>query len=242
MKKIKLIAAIAAVLALAVMLAACSSLDVVGKTSITSLEAVMKVIPDKVKADEVNAGWAISAPDDSVRFIYSADYSKSPLHDVMLEFDAQPFLDAGLDPTKLPENYAYYEGDAMGGMGSKMLMVGKKMGGNDKVSSTSTAISAYELIVSKYRDSINYHTTLDHYGVKLGDGNMFEWAKDMKINGYDNSNQDKDIVFVLNPEPLIAAGVDPEKVQGWVYTQVPIEENGKPTQVWKFLKPYDLVK
>lgn len=242
MKKLKLIAAVAAMLALAVTLAACSSLDVVGKTSITSLEAVMKVIPDKVKADEVNAGWAISAPDDSVRFIYSADYSKSPLHDVMLEFDAQPFLDAGLDPTKLPENYAYYEGGAMGGMGSKMLMVGKKLGGNDKVSGTSTALTAYEMIVSKYRDSINYHTTLDHYGVKLGDGNMFEWAKDMKINGYNNSNQDKDIVFVLNPEPLIAAGVAPEKVQGWVYAQVPIEENGKTTQVWKFLKPYDLVK
>ncbi len=242
MKKLKLIAAVAALLALAVTLAACSSLDVVGKTSITSLEAVMKAIPDKVKADEVNAGWSISAPDDSVRFIYSADYSKSPLHDVMLEFDAQPFLDAGLDPAKLPENYAYYEGDTMGGMGSKMLMVGKKMGGNDKVSGTSTALTAYEMIVSKYRDSINYHTTLDHYGVKLGDGNMFEWAKDMKINGYDNSNQDKDIVFVLNPEPLIAAGVDPAKVEGWVYTQVSIEENGKPTQVWKFLKPYDLVK
>jgi len=242
MRKIKLIAAVAAMLAIAVTLAACSSLDVVGKTSITSLEAVMKVIPDKVKADEVNAGWALSAPDDSVRFIWSADYSKSPLHDVMLEFDAQPFLDAGLDPTKLPENYAFYEGGAMGGMGSKMLMVGKKLGGNDKVSGTSTALTAYELIVSKYRDSINYHTTLDHYGVKLGDGNMFEWAKDMKINGYDNSNQDKDIVFVLNPEPLIAAGVAPEKVQGWVYAQVPIEENGKTTQVWKFLKPYDLVK
>jgi hypothetical protein len=56
----------------------------------------------------------------------------------------------------------------------------------------------------------------------------------------DNSNQDKDIVFVLNPEPLIAAGVDPEKVEGWAYAQVPVEENGETTQVWKFLKPFDL--
>jgi hypothetical protein len=221
---------------------ACSSLDVVGKSSITSFEVILKTIPDKVKSDDLNAGWALTAPDDSIRFIWSADYSKSPSHDVMLEFDAQPFLDAGLDPDKLPDNDGFYEGDSMGGMGSKMLMVGKKFGGNDKVGGTSTALSAYELIVNKYRDSINYHTTLDHYGVKLGDGNMFEWAKDMKINGYDNSNQDKDIVFVLNPEPLIAAGVDPEKVEGWVYAQVPIEENGKTTQVWKLLKPFDLVK
>jgi hypothetical protein len=62
----------------------------------------------------------------------------------------------------------------------------------------------------------------------------------MKTNSYDNSVQDKDIVFVLNPEPLIAAGVDPEKVEGWTYAQVPIEENGKTTQVWKLLKPFDL--
>jgi hypothetical protein len=76
--------------------------------------------------------------------------------------------------------------------------------------------------------------------VKLGDGNMFEWAKDMNTNGYDDSVQDKDIVFVLNPETLASAGVDPEKVDGWAYAQIPIEENGKTTEVWKLLKPFDL--
>ncbi|MDR3314562.1 MAG: hypothetical protein LBS96_08950 [Oscillospiraceae bacterium] len=240
MKKIKRIAAVAAGLALVATLAACSglkSLDVVGQQSIASFDAVLKTIPGSVKADELNAGWALTAPDDSVRFIWSDDYSKSPLHDVMLEFDAQPFLDAGLDPEKLPDNYAFYEGDAMG---VKMLMVGTKLGGNDKVSGTSTALSAYELIVNQYRDTINYHTSLDHYGVKLGDGNMFEWAKDMKTNSYDDSVQDKDIVFVLNPEPLIAAGVDPALLKGWAYASVSVEVDGKPVDVMKFLKPFDL--
>ncbi|GHU66481.1 hypothetical protein FACS1894184_04580 [Clostridia bacterium] len=243
-KNIKLITVAVAGLALLMALTACTTglkgLDVVGQQSVTSFDEVLKTIPDKVKADDLNVGWALSAPDDSARFIWSEDYSKAPLHDVMLELDAQPFLDAGLDPDKLPDNYAFYEGDTMGGMGSKMLMVGTKLGQSDKVSGTATALSAYELIVNKYRDSINYHTSLDHYGVKLGDGNMFEWAKDMKTSGYDNSVQDKDIVFVLNPEPLIAAGVAPDKVEGWAYAQVPIEENGKTTQVWKLLKPFDL--
>lgn len=225
----------------AVSLAACAQLDVVGKESINSFSAVLDASGGNVKANELNVGWSLTAPDDSARFIWSEDYSTAPLHDVMLEFDAQPFLDAGLDTSKLPENYAFYEGDTMGGMGSKMLMVGKKLGTDKlKYNGDPTPLAAYEQIVGKYRDSINYHTTLDHYGVKLGDGNMFEWAKDMKTNGYDNSVQDKDIVFVLNPEPLIAAGVDPEKVEGWAYAQVPIEENGKTTQVWKFLKPFDL--
>jgi len=101
-------------------------------------------------------------------------------------------------------------------------------------------LAAYEQIVEKYRSSINYHTSLDHYGVKLGDGNMFEWAKDLSTNSSTGENQDKDIVFVLNPEPLAAAGVDPEKVEGWVYAQVPVEENGQTTNVWKLLKPFNL--
>lgn len=226
---------------LAVALSACSaglnSLDVVGKQSVASFEEVLKTIPDKVAADETNVGWALLAPDNSVRFIWSEDYSKSPMHDVMLELDAQPFLSAGLDPEKLPDNYTLYESD----QGGKLLMVGRKLG-NDQLSygGSPTALAAYEQLTNKYRDAINYHTSLDHYGVKLGDGNMFEWARDMSTNTYDKSNQDKDIVFVLSPEPLVAAGVDPENVDGWKYAQVETEENGKKTQVWKLLKPFDL--
>lgn len=206
-------------------LVGCKQLDVVGSQSVASFEAVLKAIPDKVEADEMNAGWSLSAPDDAVRFIWSEDYSKSPLHDVMLEFDAKPFLDAGLDTGKLPENIQYYE---------DKLMVGTKLG-NDalKYSGEVTPLAAYEQIVNLYRDSIGYHTALDHYGVKLGNGNMFEWAKDMSKN-------DKDIVFVLNPDPFIAAGVDPNAVEGWAFAKVPMEEDGKTIEVDKLLKPFDL--
>jgi hypothetical protein len=232
---------VVAALVVAILKTAGGNLDVVGKESITSFDTILQTIPDKVNADELNAGWALTAPDDSVRFIWSEDYSKSPLHDVMLEFDAQPFLDAGLDPDKLPDNYAFYEGETMGGMGSQMLMVGTKLGSDSfQYSGGATALKAYEKIVENYRDSINYHTSLDHYGVKLGDGNMFEWAKDLATNTATNENQDKDIVFVLNPEPLIAAGVNPETVEGWAYLQVSVEENGKTEQVWKLLKAFDL--
>jgi hypothetical protein len=150
----------------------------------------------------------------------------------MLEFDAAPFINAGLDTAKLPENYAAYE---------SMLMVGTKLG-SDKLTyqGEPTPLSAYEQIADKYSGSIGYHTALDHYNVSLGNGNMFEWAKNMQIHSVTKENQDKDIVFVLNPEPLIAAGVDPEKVEGWVYTTVSVEKDGKETDVYKFLKPYNL--
>ena len=208
------------------------NLDVVGSQSVASLDAVLKAIPDQVKPDEMNGGWSLSAPDNSVRFIWSKDYSKSPMNDVMLELDAMPFTNAGLDTTKLPANYVAY---------NDMLMVGKKLG-NDALtySGEATPLASYEQIVNQYRASIGYHTALDHYGVKLGDGNMFEWAKDMSKNTVNNADQDKDIVFVLNPEPLIAAGVDPSKVEGWAYLPVEVDENGKIEQVYKFLKPFNL--
>jgi hypothetical protein len=208
------------------------NLDVVGSQSVSSLDQVLKTIPDQVKADEMNGGWSLSAPDGTARFIWSKDYSKSPIHDVMLELDSKPFTDAGLDTAKLPANYNAYDG---------MLMVGTKLG-NDALTynGEATPLKSYEQIVNKYRASIGYHTALDHFGVKLGDGNMFEWAKDLSRNTVNNADQDKDIVFVLNPEPLIAAGVDPAKVEGWAYLQVTVDENGKTEQVYKFLKPFNL--
>jgi F420-0:gamma-glutamyl ligase len=63
---------------------------------------------------------------------------------------------------------------------------------------------------------------------------MFEWAKDMTTN-------DKDIVFVLNPEVFINAGVDASNVEGWVFAKVEtMDESGKKIEVDKFLKPFDL--
>lgn len=234
----KLIAAVAAaaILVIAIIAAvvqtAGGNLDVVGKQSITSFEAILNTMPDNVKSDEINGGWSLHAPDESVRFIWAKDYSQSPLHDVMLELDAAPFVSAGLDTDKLPDNYAAYDG---------MLMVGTKLGMEKPVyEGEATPLAAYEQIVNKHRSFINYHMDMDHYGVKLGDGNMFEWAKNMETNTVKNLNQDKDIVFALNPEPLIAAGVDPEKVEGWVYAPVSVMEGAKTIEVYKFLKPFNL--
>ncbi|MFR3729367.1 hypothetical protein [Lacrimispora sp.] len=234
----KLIAAIGgavivvAAIAAAAIKTAGGDLDVVGKDSVKSFEAVLNALPGQVTKDEANAGWSLRAPDGEVRFIWSEDYSKSPLYDVMLEFDAAPFVKAGLDSEKLPDHYAFHDGK---------ITVGTRFGKDQRTDKGESApLLAYRQIVKHYRSAINYHTAMDHYGVKLGDGNLFEWAKNMETNTVSNENQDKDIVFVLNPDPLLAAGVDPDKVEGWVYAAVPVEENGKNLEVYKFLKPFDL--
>jgi hypothetical protein len=212
---------------LALVAVSCGKLDVVGTDSVKSFDKVLQSSVRLVSADDMNGGWSLAAPDGTARFIWSKNYAESPLHDVMLELDAAPFIAAGLDPEKLPDNFAFYEG---------MLMVGAKLGEETlRYSGEATPLASYEQIVKLKRNSIAYHAALDHYGVNLGDGNLFEWAKDMITN-------DKDIVFVLNPEPFIAAGVDPSKIEGWAFAKVTVDDaNGKPVQVDKILKPFNLL-
>lgn len=217
--------AMALLLTAAISLSACKQTDVVGETAKTSFGSVLQTIPDQVTEDEMNGGWSLVAPDQSARFIWSKDTSKSPAHDVMLELDAAPFVAAGLDVSKLPDGIAIED----------TLMLGTKLGKDAlKYSGEATPQASFEQIVAHYRESIGYHEKLDHYGVDLGNGNKFEWAKDMNKN-------DKDIVFVVDPEIFIQAGVDPAKVEGWVYAQVEMKDKtGKPVKVYKFLKPFDL--
>jgi hypothetical protein len=204
----------------------CGKLDVVGTGSIESFEKVLNRIPQALTPDEAHGGWSLAAPDDSARFIWSRNYAASPRFDVMIEFDAAPFIAAGLDPGKLPENFSLSGGK---------ITTGTKLGTEElKYSGEASPLASYEQIVKLKRNSIGYHMALDHYGVSLGDGNLFEWAKDMAAN-------DKDIVFVLNPEPFLNAGLYPNSIEGWVFTKVTVDdENGKPIQADKILKPFDL--
>mgnify|MGYP003614764389 FL=1 len=75
---------------------------------------------------------------------------------------------------------------------------------------------------------------MDHFGIKLGNGNMFEWAQDTASN-------DKDIVFVLDPEFIGQYGADVANIEGWLYADVEVmDEDGKLVTVKKLLKPFDL--
>ena len=205
-------------------LSSCADLDVIGKDSIDSFGKMVTAAGDLVAADDANAGYTINAPDGAARFIWVQDFSKSTGFDMALEFDAQPFLDAGLDVSKLPQSIQVKDG---------LLFIGAELGSSSPTGEA-TAVNAYRQAVDQSRTRVKYHTALDHYGVELGGGNMFEWAKDISTN-------DKDIVFVLNPQPFIDAGVTPDKVNGWVFAKVPtMDENNKPIEVDKLLKPFNL--
>lgn len=220
-KKILLVAALGLIVS---GLASCDKLDIVGDKSVTSFEAVLQAEGNSVTEDTTFGGWSLVAPDNTTRLLWSKDYSKTK-NDVQIETDAKPFLDAGLDTSKLPEGM--YSGDK--------LIFGVDLG--DKAfadNGEDTPASSYQQFVKQYRDNLKYHAALDHFGIDISGGNVFEWAKDMKKN-------DKDIVFALNPQIFIDAGVDTGKIDGWIFAKVTtMDSRGKKIQVDKLLKPFNL--
>lgn len=207
-----------------VIFAGCTSqLDVVADKSISSFESVINELP--IEADSEDSSWILTAPDNSAKFLWSKDFSSTTDYDVKLEFDSQPFINAGLDISKLPEGAIY---------GDKIILGTDLSDEKLTYNGEATPLDSYKKIVEKSRDSIGYHAALDHYGIDLENGNMFEWAKDISTN-------DKDIVFVLNPQMFIDAGVNPQEVEGWVFAKVEtMDKDGKKIEVDKFLKPFDL--
>lgn len=207
-----------------VIFAGCTSqLDVVADKSISSFESVINELP--IEADSEDSSWILTAPDNSAKFLWSKDFSSTTDYDVKLEFDSQPFINAGLDISKLPEGAIY---------GDKIILGTDLSDEKSTYNGEATPLDSYKKIVEKSRDNIGYHAALDHYGIDLENGNMFEWAKDISTN-------DKDIVFVLNPQMFIDAGVNPQEVEGWVFAKVEtMDKDGKKIEVDKFLKPFDL--
>lgn len=224
MKKILLMLVLSMVLILS--LAACGGTDVVGETSADSFGKLLEAMPEQIEADENGQGWVLNAPDGSASFFWGKDNSGERSYDVFIETDIQPFLEAGLKGEMLPP----------GIVSEDKIIVGIDLG-DDKLwkDKETDPLDSYRQILKSNRDAIQYHGELDHYGINIGRGNVFEWAKDMGTN-------DKDMVFVLDPEIFIEAGVDPGKVDGWVFGKVKVDgEDGKPVEVEKFLKPFDIL-
>jgi hypothetical protein len=202
--------------------------DLVGQTAITTFKAMIGAAEFPPVLDEMEQMWILTAPDGEAAFWWRSEASDHHVFDTYLCFDADPFVKAGLDLNKLPAE--------MKGMLNERgkLMVGKKLSkGPLKYDGEITALASFEQIVKLDRESIGYHSALDHYGVTVAEGNLVEWAKDMGKN-------DKDLVFVLDPKILIDAGVDPAKVEGWAYAKVPLEDaRGRKFEAEKFLKPFN---
>lgn len=218
--------------------AGCAGTDIVAKVAVTSFGALTDAVKDQVTFSKEDNAWVLASPAGDQVF-FASDFARNgsasgmadmDKPDVEFSFDAAPFLAAGLDMAKLPlvDGIKYELEDGR-------FMLHFELGSDQFPPEAASSIGAtFAEIVKTQRSRIGYHEKLDHYGIKLGGGNMLEWAKDMTVN-------DKDLVWVLNPEPLIKAGVDPAKVAGWVFAKVEMKDDaGKTVFVDKLLKPFNI--
>ena len=107
--------------------------------------------------------------------------------------------------------------------------------GQVAVKPESSPAESFAGLIDANRERIGYHFQLGHFGLDLGGGNLLEWARDSIANSLD-------LVFVLDPEVFLRAGVDKDKVDGWVFGSVIIHDaaSGRKVEVPKFLKPFNL--
>ncbi|OPJ57216.1 hypothetical protein [Alkalithermobacter paradoxus] len=222
--KIKRMISFILVSTVVLVLSACQDTDVIGNFAIKSFEELINFSDQNVYFDEQRNQWVLQSPGKE-KFIWSKDFSKNTF-DIGFEIDATPFINAGLDTLKLPREKYIYNKD------KGTIIIVSDLGDNKfEYSEDSTAKNSFKQIIRSHRKLIGYHEEMDHFGINLGDGNKFEWAKDI-------SNNDKDIVFILNPHDFISAGVDSERLDGWKLVQRADIHGGEEKD--KFVKPFDL--
>lgn len=181
-------------LALLIFIAGCTSTDVVKREALTSFEEVLAV--DSVESSIMD-GYAHIIITEGYHFDLSLN-PQSTTEDVIMAVMAMPFLDAGLDITKLPSNIRIKD---------DMLLITFD---GLKGSMTNDAKGQMDSLLTNNRNLLAYHAELDHFGIAFGD-HKFEWAKNMSTN-------DKDAVFILSADTLRLAGVNVESVEGWLFT------------------------
>jgi hypothetical protein len=180
--------------ALLIFIAGCTSTDVVKREAQSSFEEILAV--DSVESSIMD-GFAHIIIADGYHFDLSLN-PQSTDEDVIMAVMAMPFLDAGLDITKLPSNMRIKD---------DMLLITFE---GIKGSMTYDAKGQMNSLLTNNRTLLGYHAELDHFGIALGN-HKFEWAKNMATN-------DKDAVFILSADVLREAGVNVEAVEGWIFT------------------------
>ena len=81
-----------------------------------------------------------------------------------------------------------------------------------------SALTAFNAIVKAYPSNKGFHSSLQHWGFKLKDGDKFEWTKNTSANKID-------FAMVMAADPLIKAGLDVTKLDSnkWIYKPAEVE-------------------
>jgi hypothetical protein len=210
---------VAPVISALVLLASCSALDLVARSAESSFAAMAAAA--NTERNKADGSWTITSQGGERFRIYPGTTPR-----VAMIFDATQFLIASLDFARLAKEYSF-------DFNARTLTLTSELGTNPISTEPGSIEDAFKSIVANYRSRIGYHDELDHFRIEMG-GNAFEWAKDMKKN-------EADIVFVLDAAPLVSAGLDPYRPEGWKLMTVTVKNaNGANVKAERLIRAFNL--
>jgi len=216
MKKLKGIAVIALSSVIVLSLAACGSKNVEENITDRGLNAFNEIVntyPDKKGFHEPMQHWGFEV-ESGEKFEWSNDMSANKA-DFAMVVQAEPLINAGLDVEKLDKNIWLFEEagkDSMGMEQPAILILPYDISDTQKTSNDSN--ESMKALLTADPDNLIYHEDQQHYVLNLGGTNEVIWTEELGLN-------DSDMIFVLEAESLIAAGLDTDKLEGsgWVFKE-----------------------
>ncbi|NTW72006.1 MAG: hypothetical protein HGA49_07185 [Eubacteriaceae bacterium] len=239
MKLTTKIAAVAVSTVLVLSFAGCTRTITGDKTADEGLSAfneIVRTYPEKKGFHEALQHWGFELPTGE-KFEWSKDMSanKADLAMVML---ADPLVEAGLDISKLDKNEWLYEPAGTNEMGVDLPnRLIKPYNVSDQKQTSNGSEDSFRRLLKADASMITYHGEQQHYALKLGDGAEVRWTKILGLN-------EADMIFILDAESLVNAGLDITKLEGsgWVFKEASEDDMGSGPSPDQIVRIYELKK
>lgn len=188
--------------------------------------SIIKENKDKVGFHAELSHWGYTMPTGE-KLEWTKDTAANAA-DLALVILADPFINAGLDVKKLDDKEWLFNPAAKEEGKDLPNRLVRPFNVSDKKQKSSGSEDAMRRIIRQNPSLIKYNENSKKYSISLGNGFEAQWTE--KVGATES-----DIIFIINADSLIKAGVDKNKLQGsgWSF----IEAKGDtPTQFVKQFK------
>jgi hypothetical protein len=237
MKKFNRTAIFFIVSIMALVLAGCQRPVTGDKTADKGLKAINEIVkayPEKKGYHNELKHWGFALPSGE-KFEWSKDMSANKADFAMVML-ADPLVEAGLDINKLDKNEWLYEPAAKDSSGNDLPnRLIRPYNVSDKKQTSNGSEDSMRRLLKEDPSIIKYHEAQNHFRLLLGNGNEVQWTEELGKN-------DADMIFVLNAEPLVKAGLDVNKLEGsgWVFREASSDNMGMGESPDQIVKLFDI--
>ncbi len=199
--------------------------------ALAAFNAVVEKYPDNKGFHSEMLHWGLALPGED-KFEWTKDTSESDI-DFAMAMKAEPFVEAGLDPDKLPsDDYIYLEESTKKKMEAP-ARIAHPFNVSDEKEVAQGSEDAMRRLLKQNNDLVQYHEEMGRYRLYLGEGYEVQWTDDL-------TSGEPEITFILQADPLVQAGLDVEELDGsgWVYQ--PAGEDEMESYPNRLVMSYDL--